>query len=708
MKKTTVSMVLVLLFITRGLLFAGVADHLWHDNGDGSISPASSRSVAIGSTKRVSTLAQWQAAEADAGISQVILNGSVALTAHLTITKRVKIEAGGLITLGNYNFTAPDPTYIDAPPGQQVFDASGSGTPAFSAAGNIHPGWYGFSASATGANNATYLGDVITGMTAGSNIVIQPGSYTLAGNVTISKACKIRGYGATFSWASDTTANRGLLVTVSNVKIYGLKLDGPQHVTSVTTQNGIHAYGADSSNYITGFKVRDCEITDWGQYGIKMDFVQDFEIAQNYIHALCQAGIGGLSVKQGIILGNTVEDIDTAAGGGKYGIIVSRINHGSLVTIPRSKDILVQGNTVRNITNWEGLDTHGGERISFVGNEVYGCAVGITIGGAANEIGTATWGALDCTASNNIVDSGVTDGSRLSGINFVGCASELSTGVISNNIIRGYGSDGAVGNAAAIYYGYTNGLIINGNVIITPSQYGIRADSGNYGVSITGNTIRDAWANTGTESGGIKIDGTANTGIITGNTMRRTGDMSAKAHDYEYAIIIDNVDGNYLDLGKNYTYGINRYFYDTGDKALRGMMYSNVDTSGTDECNLRTITIPDDTLTTGKRITVVGRGIKIGANNNKTIKFYFGGVAYTAIPAANDQLAWEIRATIIVDAYNSQRIGIVGISGTSIVYNAFADGAVDMTGGDVTVKFTGQCVHADDIVRQYMMDVMID
>jgi hypothetical protein len=116
--------------------------------------------------------------------------------------------------------------------------------------------------------------------------------------------------------------------------------------------------------------------------------------------------------------------------------------------------------------------------------------------------------------------------------------------------------------------------------------------------------------------------------------------------------------------------------------------------------------IPANSARLGKKIFIHGKGIKSGAANNKAISFFLGASEWVVIPAANDQLTWDVNIVIHVDDYNSQRISMLGVSGTTVVYNVFSDGAIDM-GAATTAKFMGTLTNGADTITQELMDVEI-
>ena len=146
------------------------------------------------------------------------------------------------------------------------------------------------------------------------------------------------------------------------------------------------------------------------------------------------------------------------------------------------------------------------------------------------------------------------------------------------------------------------------------------------------------------------------------------------------------------------------YHYDgTNWRTVGYSLADNSDTSssGTGEDNLTSMTVAANTMgaTGGYRFTVAGT--KTGANGNKTIKFYFGTVAITLNAAANDENDWRGEILVFNTAAGAQRITWLGWNSTTIV-QGYDVGTEDTTAA-VTVKCTGECAHADDVITQTML-----
>jgi hypothetical protein len=201
------------------------------------------------------------------------------------------------------------------------------------------------------------------------------------------------------------------------------------------------------------------------------------------------------------------------------------------------------------------------------------------IGVSVDENDDATIAPLDCHASGNVFDSGVTDGSAGHGIAFVGAYAagspptvvQAATGSIVGNIVTRYGTS-TNGQDGAIYAYATKGLVVQGNRVEEPSPNGICFSFLNYDFSITGNTILDAWTDSalsGPLAGGgchvNLIDGYC-TGLISGNVFA-AGSKTA-THKNDNAVRIVNVasDGSVIEIATTNRHACSTYVLDAGSK----------------------------------------------------------------------------------------------------------------------------------------------
>ncbi len=395
------------------------------------------------------------------------------------------------------------------------------------------------SAAACGSSLQYRIDHAVTGAT----LDLTGCAYSLAAPVEISRAVTLLG-------GTVNAAATGLVVMASNVTISGMTLHGPRYSTN-NDHRAVDILGPSTASYISNVRVTGNTISGWDGKGVYARYVDGFTIDGNNIANIYYAGIEGYSVRNGRITGNHVHNI--VGTGNAYGIVLTRA-YGTLAQYPRSTDVVVSGNLVEDVPHWEGLDTHGGQRIQFVNNTVRRARNAVMIGPSPKASGgLPQYAPLDVIVSGNTIESGVANGSRDVGIYFgganagtdvLGSSIELATGAISGNTVTGYGTQ-SNGDSAAIHAQDTTGLQITGNSVIDASPTAIAIYYNNYGFSVTGNTIRDPWSSSVSWKGayGIFVHVDYNTGTISGNTfvrgsksatwvLTRTVVVNAKPHNH--------------------------------------------------------------------------------------------------------------------------------------------------------------------------------
>lgn len=373
----------------------------------------------------------------------------------------------------------------------------------------------------TGAADSTAaLQARIDAAPSGGAVEFPRGTYRITAPLVIAKPVRLTGPGV----VKQTTGSAAAFsVESSDVEFRDLTIEGPGATLSQAGSAAITATG-DAATPYRNIHVQDVEIRGFRQYGIRLKHVTDYSITDNYIHDCWYALVMTLGCQRGRIVGN---QIDTATAGmsdypQSYGIALTF--DGTDATPVRSADIVVANNIVRNIVGWEGIDTHAGQRITITGNEVTGCKVGIAV-----VDGGTTWAPLDVSVVGNVIDSLNDAGKAHSGITFTGVGvtgapAQNARGTIVGNTIRRHGNeDGTMG---AIYVVFTEGVVISGNSISLAGTYGINLFHDNYGYVCTGNTISEVWSNTQSFTAAIGLRSGYNTGTITGNVYRATGEKA--------------------------------------------------------------------------------------------------------------------------------------------------------------------------------------
>ena len=267
------------------------------------------------------------------------------------------------------------------------------------------------------ADDTAAWNDALEAVPAGAVLTCPEGDqYRLAGPLNISKSVTIEG--GEFLPHSE---GKCLNITASDVTIRGSKFASPSAADPLASHQIIAAVGTSSTplrrvtvdkviidksrhdgvwlEWCEDVKVRDCQITDF-QYGAVM------------LISVTRGEVSGCVIRNALQEGTLVNS---------YGVAATDLVN---TTEGRSKDILITRNIIDNIPKWEGIDTHGGERITITDNIVTRCRYGVVaVGGNSSRV-TAP---KDVVVSGNTIDSlgiesptsaiklyGITDGPQVS------------------------------------------------------------------------------------------------------------------------------------------------------------------------------------------------------------------------------------------------------------------------------------------------------
>ena len=231
--------------------------------------------------------------------------------------------------------------------------------------------------------------------------------------------------------------------------LIGATVVGPQSAVYNSAQNGILVEN------VAGLTLEGCTIRRFGGEGIRVVGGSNLTIRNCTVEDIVYAGMMVISVVGGLIAGNRVSRIGVqgsgANSGNAYGIALTQM----VASSPPTTDFIVEDNVVDGVPTWQGLDTHGGDRITWRRNTVRGCRDGIYITG---------WPA-PARATDNIIEDNLVE--NTTGSNQYGITSVYSTGgAVRNNTIKGWLSghailqtSGGVAEATAV------NLAVSGNVI---------------------------------------------------------------------------------------------------------------------------------------------------------------------------------------------------------------------------------------------------
>lgn len=347
-----------------------------------------------------------------------------------------------------------------------------------------------------------------------------PANYTfkVTSALTLAKAITVVGTGSVMHQV--TSGAEGFAVTATGVQILGLTLQGPQTPGSLSynsTEIAIDLDGVSAAAPLNNSIITDCEMYGWGRSGIESFYVNNLRWQNNYIHDVAYAGILSLCPQRGLISSNRIVTIGPGTSSNCYGIAVTRNSTSNLSLDPRPTDINITNNTIEHVTIWEGIDTHGGQRIQVANNIIRDCDQGIAM--TTSPFGANVLAPVDCSVIGNTIDSTSTNGTRKTGIYMIGDTSDYATGQISNNTVIGHGTENDSSSGGILLY-FTRGALVQGNYSRDCSPAAIQASNNNTGILVTGNMSQDNWCTSG-NANGVCVSSNPNTGLVLGNVMVR-------------------------------------------------------------------------------------------------------------------------------------------------------------------------------------------
>jgi hypothetical protein len=320
---------------------------------------------------------------------------------------------------------------------------------------------------------------------------------------------------------------------------------------------GIYATGTFNGagvapTFISDLVIEDCEFDNFGGYGIDILLVDRFTIRNNRGADFGYAGFQEQNCRIGLVTENSFKDIGPGLGDTCYGMAFTRRTGVGYVTdlvrSPQTRDVLVANNVIENNTIWEGLDTHAGKNIWFVGNKLKNCALGIV---ATHD---GTYAPQSCGIVGNHIEgrgftSGTISGNGIVAVGNISTPDYASGILISNNHIEAHGNDN-VDQSGGIYTYGTKGLRIHDNVIKKCYRAGVYIYSDSEAFSVSGNAIIDIGGITDTTPTGIEIREDFNTGHIGGNSIVRN-DTAWATYVLVNGISVKNDTDNTIDFAYN-------------------------------------------------------------------------------------------------------------------------------------------------------------
>ncbi|MDH5134084.1 MULTISPECIES: right-handed parallel beta-helix repeat-containing protein [unclassified Microbacterium] len=406
----------------------------------------------------------------------------------------------------------------------------------------------------------------------GGTLVVPAGAmFRVDGQINVARAMTIStpGAGGFYSGLTGTTAQRLIYITSGDVALRGLKIIGPQFAAQAD-QYGVYFTGGAAATPLQNVSVTGCDISKFAYAGIISFYAKRVKFDSNKVHDIGYAGIMLVSTVGGSVDDNDVWNITQATGFvNSYGITASR-TPGSLVDQPRTANISISSNRVSDVPAWAGIDTHGGQALLISKNIITNAGTAISLVSAQNAAMAYVFAPLDMDVSGNLIDSGVTNGTRSAGVNLTGNATQRATGKITGNLVRGHGLQSA-GSGAGIYLEYTLGVDVTANTVTEASPVGINAHSNNAGFTISGNTVVDQWSSSvNTKAVQVQVDG--NTGYVGENTALANGKTATYTVANGFGVFVANQPNNAVAVGVNRMSAAVTPLFDPGAKVGVGFL----------------------------------------------------------------------------------------------------------------------------------------
>jgi hypothetical protein len=387
---------------------------------------------------------------------------------------------------------------------------------------------------------------------AGATLRIRPGSYRLDASLVVPENTTVVADGVTLTWTAQV---RGLVMR-SGAAITGGTIIGPGGGTYDSHGYGISAYGrrgrtsSAQPGYIAGPTIRGTRIRGWSFAGVYLGYLRNAQIQDCTIEDIGYCAVGAVSVEDVAIERNLIDGVGGSGAPDSYGIFADRLEDTE-IRDPRSRRVRIANNTVRNVSKWEGIDTHAGEDFEIVDNRISGCKFGIAVVGA-DIFDKIALGARRVTVANNVIE-GSDDGAAIvvAGATTGNDVNQYAEDcrVVGNRIVKGGRYNDSDEGSIRLYA--TRNLVVEGNTLDRPRLFGINLIFENRDFRVAGNEIKDVCDNTDTAPSAISVLSHHNTGTIEGNVLRFE---NTAASSYVAALAINvkpGLTGLALDIGAN-------------------------------------------------------------------------------------------------------------------------------------------------------------
>lgn len=566
-----------------------------------------------------------------AGIDIVNISGVQSLT-NKTISGASPTEIGYLAGV-----TSAIQTQINTLSTSIVYASQAVNVKSFGAIGN------GIADDTTSINNA------IASLTTGGAVFFPKGTYLCNSDITIALD-NITLYGEGQSSIIRSGTDKTIRVTADGFSAYNLVRRGPDAASLDIDSCGFILQGS-SGTPLVNIKIKNVEMHNFRGYGVRAEYVDQLEVSSNYIHDLVYVGVGLSSVNNFAVNKNFIKDLNQVAlYVNSYGIFISHASNSDPVCTNGS----ISYNNIDSVALWEGLDAHGGDNVSMVGNIVTNTPKGITIGP-----GLMTAAPKFFTIANNVLiglddpingGNGITiQGNRTSVGVMVDYAENIS---VIGNSIRHFGFDSPLTGGIATYG--TMGLNVTGNTIQECQRWGVSLESDTIGANFSNNTFIDMLSTTADPAGAFFIPSDYVKASINGNVMQRGLRSATNVNNYFLNRSAGTSTNSELQIGNNNATFVTGYYNNPGttDKGSAGI-------DGT-------VSLP---------------GLSFASDLNTGL-YRQGTDTMGAVTAGTEWQRWASNGRI--DFYNDaqgMRLGSATAAQTYFIYRQLNDGLLHISGG---------------------------
>lgn len=356
-----------------------------------------------------------------------------------------------------------------------------------------------------------------------------------------------------------------VLTATADCTVFDVRSSDVRIVDATLVGTGAGRTGAGRGIVVTGtgatpverVSVEDSHFSSFSHTALLATNVVGLEVVACTISDVGYAGVLLVSCSDSVVRGCTITDVRQPPGYvNAYGIAVTRDESRSLTESPRSVRVTVDGNTVRGVPRWEGIDTHAGESIVIRGNDVSGCAVGIAVVPCQNAATPQeyVYAPTDVVVTGNHVERGASTGTG-SGIvikgagSTVASASERATAVVEGNVVVGMG--GGDREAGILLY-LTRDVVVRGNTLSGCVTRGLSLYHSNDATLVVGNTVEGLALGTGASiAAAFEVRSASNIATFVGNAYRVSSGSGPVSTPVPVRGVSVPGSGNVLDLVRN-------------------------------------------------------------------------------------------------------------------------------------------------------------